>query len=453
VKILFATMRFGRSCYQGTERYLADLGRALRRRGHHVAYLAGDPDGTQPKAPLGAVVESDPPVLAYPTTGWATVRGLGPDDLTGTLRRFAPDMVHLANPAHIGTGLAETCRRLTIPYVITTMDHWWVCPKATLSRYTGTICDGNVTWRECVRCVARDNARATTRLAARLPSPFLGTMLAIRGMARGMSPGDVLRWFHRRDDLTRCLNEAGHVIFPSAAIESVIRPLLNHNRCSQIPHGLDERWLRDACPRNDLARTGGTCKQPGEAGSELARDSAAVPAPARPLTIGFAGALSPHKAPHLLLEAVRQLGWNDCVIRLAGGGGETAYVRRLRSLASGLNVEFVGLVPPDEMPGFLRSLDALVVPSTWPENAPYIVLEGIAIAIPVIATRIGGIPEMIVNPDRLFDVNSATSLASALRRWREAGPPTASPTPPGILTADEMAARTLRIYERLLGHG
>lgn len=427
MKILFATMRFGRSCYQGTERYLADLGNGLGRLGHEVVYLAGDPDHTRPPLPLGTVVESDPPVLAYPTAGWAGVCGLGPSDLAAVVKEQAPDLVHLANPAHIGVGLAETCRLLGIPYVITTMDSWWLCPKATLSHFKGSVCDGRASWRECLHCIAADNVRSITRFAAHLPSPILAAFLAIRGVARGMAPADIRRWFHRRESLTACLNGAGHVIFPSRAIESAIRPLLDHDRYSWIPHGLDERWFASAAAAKRTSAEG---------------DAASPP------TIGFAGTLARHKAPHLLLEAVRRLGWNDCIIRLAGGVGERAYVRRLHDLAAGLRVEFVGLVPPEKMPEFLRSLDVLVVPSTWPENAPYIVLEGVASGVCVIASRIGGMPEMISNPECLFDVNSVSDLATALRRWRGCSAEKAGPAT-NVITADEMAARTLRVYEQL----
>ncbi len=419
-------MRFGHGCYQGTERYLADLGSALRRRGHDVAYLAGDPDRTRPPAPLGERVQSDPPVFAYPSRGWACVRGLAPERLTAVLEHLGPDVVHLANPAHIGLGLAQACRQIGIPYVITTMDHWWLCPKATLKHHRDGVCEGNRSWRECLRCVAADNAHAVTRLCAKLPVGVLAVLFGIRALARGMTFEDVREWFHRDVALTECLNRAGHIIFPSAAIESLIRPLLDHARCSHIPHGLDERWFPPARP----------AATPGET------------APGRPPVIGFAGTLARHKAPHLLLEAVRQLGWHDATIRFAGGTGEKAYVRRLHELANGLRVEFVGLVPPAQMPAFLRSLDALVVPSTWPENAPYVVLEAVASGIAVLGSRIGGIPELITEPSRLFEPGSAASLADALRRWRES--PVRNDGPPArILTADEMAAQTLRIYEQV----
>ena len=150
--------------------------------------------------------------------------------------------------------------------------------------------------------------------------------------------------------------------------------------------------------------------------------------------------------PHLLLDAVRRLGWSDVPIRLAGPESDAAYAARLRSLAAGLDVEFAGSLPPAQMPGFLRSLDVLVVPSVWPENAPYVVLESLAVGTPVLASRVRGIADLLPDADSLFDLGSAASLADILRRWRTAPPAVSSVR---ISTADEMAEQTLRVYRNL----
>lgn len=422
MRVLLATMQFGRGYRQGTERYLSDLGGGLQRLGHEVVYLAGDPERRGPKVPLGAVVERDPMVLAYPSAGWMSVRGLAPRHLAGLLDEVAPDVVHVANPAHVGLGLLEACRQRRLPYLVTTMDFWWVCPRATLAHYTGRICEGRRPWSECARCFASDHARPAARKLSSLPAAALAGLFAIQGLRRGMAWQDVRRWFRREEAIVECLRAASHVVFPSSATEQAIRPLLGHERFSRIGYGLDARWFE-------------TVGRPGEP-------------PREPPTIGFAGALARHKGPHLLLEAVRTLGWRDVPLRLAGPESDNAYVQRLRELAAGLNVDFAGSIPPERMPGYLRSLDLLVVPSTWPENSPYVILEALAVGTSVIATRVGGMADWVGRDDRLFDLGSAASLAEALRRWRE-GDRAAPATRIG--TADEMAQRTAVLYERAMG--
>lgn len=173
--------------------------------------------------------------------------------------------------------------------------------------------------------------------------------------------------------------------------------------------------------------------------------------PPEALTIGYAGALLPHKGPHLLLEAVRRLGWRRARVRLAGPGGGGAYGRRMRRLAAGLNVEFVGTIPADRMPGFLRGLDILAVTSLWPENLPFVVLEAQASGVAVVAPSLPGVRDQVPDPQALFEPGSLDGLASALDHVREHPE---SSRRAAVCTLDEMTAATESVYrEALARHG
>lgn len=479
MKILFVTMQYGGAYRQGTERYIRTLGDALRDRGHEVGHLVGDPlnvhaevlasdpvetgdasamdrpgagaatgqdvsaarasrgspgkasscerGGRSPRPrALGDPIASEDGVHAYPTRGWMTVRGFSPRRLVRWLRRHRPDVVHLNHPAHIGVGVVEACRRLGIPVVVTVHDHWWTCPKATLLRPDGSVCDGTPGWSECIRCIAADHHRPVVRRMARLPvmlSPLTVTLYFARALARGMGPADMVRWLGRRPFLAAALNAADHLIFPSRAMGQQVTPALRHDRWRVIPNGLPASSFRDRPP--------------------------ARPAPLRrpphDLTIGYAGALLPHKAPDLLMEAVRQLGWHDTRIRLAGPTVEPPYLERLRHAARGLKAEFCGRIHPERMPDFLADLDLLVVPSTCPENSPYVVIEAHAVGVAVIASRIGGLIEQVGDERMLFEPGDVGALAACLRDWagREA-PPELPPVP----TVERMAEAVIDVYER-----
>src|SRR5262245_5789789 len=130
MKILFVTMQFGRSYAQGTERYLSTLGRALCGRGHQIAFLAGDPlrQGRQPTLGERQDCDAEHEVYTYPTRGWNAVRGLSSRRLKHWLLKHRPDVVHVANPAHIGVGGIIAAYEAGIPTVVTIMDYWWICP-------------------------------------------------------------------------------------------------------------------------------------------------------------------------------------------------------------------------------------------------------------------------------------------------------------------------------------
>lgn len=63
-----------------------------------------------------------------------------------------------------------------------------------------------------------------------------------------------------------------------------------------------------------------------------------------------------------------------------------------------------------------RGLDVLVVPSIWPENSPLVIHEAFQTGAAVVASRIGGIPDLVIDGvnGRLFDPGSAPDLARVL---------------------------------------
>jgi glycosyltransferase involved in cell wall biosynthesis len=102
----------------------------------------------------------------------------------------------------------------------------------------------------------------------------------------------------------------------------------------------------------------------------------------------FLGRLSAEKGVDTLLRAWMQ---SRAKLLIVGGGPEAT---RLRAIAPS-NVEFRGTVEPDEVQALLRHARSLVVPSTWYEGAGRVVLEAYAAGVPVLASRVGALPETV----------------------------------------------------------
>ena len=87
------------------------------------------------------------------------------------------------------------------------------------------------------------------------------------------------------------------------------------------------------------------------------------------------------------------------------------------------NVEFVGRLGPDELKRILSTdPGCVVVPSVWFEQFPMVVLEAMGRALPVIGSRIGGLPEIIEEglTGSLFEPGNAEDLARQVRRlWED----------------------------------
>ena len=127
-----------------------------------------------------------------------------------------------------------------------------------------------------------------------------------------------------------------------------------------------------------------------------------------------AGRLTAEKGVATALEAARLAG---VPIVIAGTGPLSD------SLAARFpEVSFVGLLGQEELRHLLGTATAVVVPSQWFENASMSVLEAMAAGVPVVASRIGGIPEQVIDGREglLVPPGDVDALAAAMARlWTE----------------------------------
>jgi glycosyltransferase involved in cell wall biosynthesis len=146
-----------------------------------------------------------------------------------------------------------------------------------------------------------------------------------------------------------------------------------------------------------------------------------VQRPRKPLRLAFCGVLSPWKAPRLAIEAVRGSA-ADVTLTLHGNADEpmfAEYIAGCRALAAGdPRIAFAGPYGEERAGEVYASLDALVVPSTWYENTPFVVLEAFAAGVPVIASDLGGLSEVVRHEQDglLFRAGDAAALRAAIER-------------------------------------
>lgn len=122
------------------------------------------------------------------------------------------------------------------------------------------------------------------------------------------------------------------------------------------------------------------------------------------------GHLSREKGTCTLLEAARKM---PSVHFLFAGTGEA--VPEILDLPNG---EYAGFLTGTALEKLVRRARVTVYPSQWPENCPLSVIESISLGTPVIASRMGGIPELIREgvTGELFEAGNAAQLEGLLRK-------------------------------------
>ena len=153
-----------------------------------------------------------------------------------------------------------------------------------------------------------------------------------------------------------------------------------------------------------------------------------------------------------LVQACKRISSIKLVI-IGGGELENSLKKLAQTVGIAQNIIWAGRKPHAEIPLWMSAADFLVLPSLS-EGYPMVVLESLACGTPVIASRVGGIPEILVSPDFGIMIPSHDSealaqaiFAAAEKKWDHAKLASYAKAN----TWAERAERFLQVYQGLLG--
>jgi glycosyltransferase involved in cell wall biosynthesis len=296
------------------------------------------------------------------------------------LRKLQPDVVHICHLIGHTTALLEVTRRMGIPTFATLTDFFGICYSNVLENTKNELCSGPDALRaNCMACFlklegARQNAMPLTKLA-NLP--------VIRGIvSRGLAH------LGRSDRDSLAINGF-------APNDIVVRPGILQRAMGVYREAIaPTKFLKTAYEHNVFPAP----LRISHFGIEIDR-AAKPPRPeARKLRLGFIGQIAPHKGVHLILDALRRCERGNLSLTIWGPQNQApTYVERLRAQAQALPVTFRGTIPRSELANALGSIDYLVVPSTWCENSPLILLQALATHTPPIVSGVPGMTEFVAH--------------------------------------------------------
>ncbi len=203
-----------------------------------------------------------------------------------------------------------------------------------------------------------------------------GRLGEIPGRSAAVRTGDRWSWRLADQTLTVCAADA----------DWLIRNLgMPAERITVVPNGLPHRTMdprETASARKALRDDWGV----GEEGTVL----------------GFIGRLREEKAPQRLLDLLAWLHDRksitpcSCLLVVAGDGPDAQWLRdQAASLGLDPLIRWLGVVP--EASRILPGIDHLLLPSLY-EGMPYVVIEALQVGVPVTATPVGGLPEVLEGP-------------------------------------------------------
>jgi len=302
------------------------------------------------------------------------------------IREFQPDVFHLVGGYLLGSAAIHAVRRAGIPLVVSLTDFWYFCPRITLLRSDGGLSPTLVDPARCAGCLAGQHRRYYRWLNRHLPG-FMEWIWR-------RQTGQISRLRERFSTLRDALNQAQVVIAPSRFLQSVY-----------LQNGIQLGILRHSRQGVAIPPSG----QPAEGST----------APGV-LRLGIMGQVAWHKGVHVILEALHHLP--GAKVELFIHGDETkfpAYVRRLRrQYGKDSRIHWMGTYPRSRLAQIFGNVDVLVIPSLWYENSPNAILEAFACGVPVIASNLGGMAELVQDGrgGLLFAPGNARDLARQVER-------------------------------------
>ena len=403
----------------GSELYALGLARAQAAR-HHVTVLCADYDLAREHGDVDWRLHEGIPVVEI-INNWRcasfteTYRPpLVGERIRQTLETLRPDVVHVHNLLNLSFDLPRIANGLGIPVVATLHDYTLLCASGgqRVHKQEQHVCV-DIEADRCARCFAESPqymqtafGRATSGGRAGAAAKFVArTGLRLHQIA----PGLVER-------VARVLRRAGGPALDPRAFDArmaAAHEVFSHVDVFVAPsQTLAQEFVRFGLPADRLRV------------SDYGRPRLPIRTlhrPRSPLRIGLVGTLVWHKGVHILIEALKQLPRTGHRTLIYGPLDTFRdYVGEIRRRAAGLPVELMGAFANDQAADIYRELDVLVVPSLWPENSPLVIHEAFQAGVPVVASRIGGIPGLVthgvngllVEPGSIPDLSRA--LASLL---------------------------------------
>ena len=318
------------------------------------------------------------------------------------IRRERPEVAHVYNTLALVTpSVYYACREEGVPVVQTVYNYRLLCPAANFLR-NGRICEDCVQhslWRSVAHGCYRDSRLQSAALAWTLQS-------------------------HRRRDTWNTIVDA--YIVPTEFM-----------RIKLIEGGLPAAKI--------VVKPNYHEPDPGV---RVASDGSAL----------YVGRLSPEKGVRTLLAAWEMLD-RPPRLRIIGDGPLRVELEEMAARNPHRGIELLGTRPHHEVIEHLKATAFLILPSEWYEAFPHVILEAFACGVPILASRIGTLPDVIQDGlnGLLFEPSQTADLAAKVK-WVVSHPDDARRI--GMngraeyeakYTADRNYERLIGIYRRLAG--
>ena len=345
----------------GSEKYYFELGQLLKENGHEVAYFSMKDEKN--------IVTGDKEYFVEPIdlNSENKLKAMNIiysrnnyNKMIEAIDDFKPDIIHLNNfQRQLSSSIVKAAYSRKIPIVFTAHDLQAVCPNKDML-YKGNICD------DCIEkgymCCAKKACIKESKLKS-----MLGVFEA---------------YYYRINNIYEKID---CIISPSEFIKKMLMKGNIKSRRIEVIHNFTSDTVA-----NETHNKG---------------------------YIFYFGRLSKEKGIFNVVKAIKSI--ENIKLLIAGDGPQKKEIAEyIKDNKLETKVELLGYLNQEEVKKYIKEAKFIVVPSVWYENCPYSILETMEIGKPIIASRIGGIPELIEDGVNgyLYEYENVDMLADKIRK-------------------------------------
>ena len=343
----------------GSEKYYFELGKLLKKHGNEVAYFSMEDDRNIRTGDKEFFVKKID--LNYGSKLKALDVIYSKDNykkMEEAIKEFRPDVIHFNNfQRQLSASVVEAGWNAKIPMIFTAHDMEAVCPNKDML-YNGRICDDCITkgYMSCIKKKCIKNSKLKSILGV-IEMKYYKVHSIYEKFNYIVSPSEFMK---------KCLLNGG---VKNQNIE-VIHNFSNATNCN----------------------------------NEINGDY-----------IFYFGRISKEKGIFNLIGAVKKC--EEVKLLIAGTGPEEEKIKKyIKENKMESRVVLLGYLNQDEIRERIEKCRFVVIPSIWYENCPYSIIETLEIGKPIIASEIGGIPEIVENEKNglLYRYDSVDDLADKI---------------------------------------
>ncbi len=305
------------------------------------------------------------------------------------LEKVRPGIVHIHELEALSASLINVAKSKGYPTIMFLRNYWPLCSQRDLMDSEGNVCLDFMNGEKCMECrVINCPPKIAWMILGYTRTtpvwPIVNPVLEIARKGYNLVPKRSKRidssladqYLYRRTFFVESLNKA-----------DILLPISKRTKEIYETFGVNKKIMKVF---------------PSFSGAIEIISPKPIRSASLPVSFGYIGGINLNKGVHILIKAFRKLPQDKARLLIYGKSTDPAYFKALQRESTGLNMEFRGPYSLKQINQVFSEIDTGVIPSIWEEAYGLVGQEFLAARIPVIGSKIGGVPDYIIDGENGF---------------------------------------------------